>query len=412
MNLKKIDKEFFDLIQKEEKQQLECLMMIPSENRCSLGVLEALGSCFTNKYAEGYPGKRYYQGVLNSDKLENLVIERAKKLFKVPYANVQPYSGSVANLEIYFSILKPGDKILSLGLNDGGHLTHGSSVSLSSKFFKISHYMLNPDGVLDYTEIERIALKEKPQLIISGFSAYPRIINWKKFSEIAKKVNCLFMADISHVAGLIVGGEYPSCANYADIIMTTTHKTLRGPRGAMIMVTKKGLKFDPELGDKISKSVFPGMQGGPHLNNIAAIGVCLKEASLDSFKKYIKQVILNSKCLSLELKKYGFNLVSGGTDTHLILIDLRNLGIDGKEFASVLESVGIICNKNMVPLDTGNANTPSGIRLGTPFLTSRGMKEKEMKEIALIIKEVLEDASNKEVLKKLKLKVLNISKKF
>jgi len=409
-NLMKTDKEIYSIIKKEKKQQSECLMMIPSENLTSLGVLEALGSCFTNIYAEGYPGKRYYQGTDNADELENLVMERAKKLFGVPYVNVQPYSGSPANLEVYFSILNPGDKILSLGLDDGGHLTHGSSVSLTGKLFKIINYHLK-SGVLDYTEIEKIALKEKPKLIIAGFSAYPGIINWKKFSEISKKVGCYFMTDISHIAGLIIGGVYPSCVEYADIITTTTHKTLRGPRGAMIMVTKKGLKFDPELGNKISKSVFPGMQGGPHLNTIAAIGVCLKEASSLSFKKYAKQIILNTKALALELKKLGYILV-GDVESHLILIDLRNISIDGMTAALALEEAGIIINKNKIPGDMGSAIKPSGIRLGTPFLTSEGMKEKEMKKIALLIDLVLKNHKNKQKLKLIKKEVLNLTYRF
>ena len=381
--LKITDPQIYKLIQKEDQRQKDVLEMIPSENYASAAVLEALGTSLNNKYSEGYPKKRYYQGNKFVDSVEILAEERAKKLFGVPYVNVQAYSGSPANTAVYFALLEPmKDKIMGLSLSFGGHLTHGAPVSLSGKYFKTSMYGLGSDGWIDYEEIEKQALREKPKIIVCGATAYPRIIDFKKFGEIAKKAEAYLLADISHIAGLVVGGVHPSPVPYADIIMTTTHKTLRGPRGAIIMVTKKGLKKDPKLGEKIDKAVFPGLQGGPHDNQTAAIAVALKEASGISFKKYAKQIVINSNALALELKKYDFDLISGGSDNHLILIDLANKKINGAQAAFVLEVAGIVVNKNAVPNDPMPPFYPSGIRLGTPAITTRGMREKEMVKIA------------------------------
>ncbi len=383
--LKKGDPLIFSLIKKEERRQQQTLMMIPSENIASVAVSEAVGSALGNKYAEGYPYKRYYQGQEFVDQVETLAMERAKKLFKVPFANVQPYSGSPANLAVILSVVKPGQTIMGLTLASGGHLTHGAAVSFTGKGFKSVQYEVNKKGVVDYKKVRELAKKHKPKLIIAGTTAYARILDWKKFAQIAKSVGAYLLADVSHVAGLIVGGAYPSPVNYADVVMTTTHKSLRGPRGAMIMVTRKGLKKDPELADKINKTVFPGIQGGPHINTIAGIAVALKEDSKPGFKKYAKQIVKNAKALAKELKKYDFQLVTGGTDSHLLLIDLRNKNLLGNTVAEALERVGIVLNRNAVPFDTNPPFYPSGIRLGTPGVTSRGMKEKEMKIIAKII---------------------------
>jgi glycine hydroxymethyltransferase len=394
-NLKSVDSQIYELIKLEEKRQEDVLEMIPSENYTSRAVMEALGSVLTNKYSEGYPKRRYYQGNKIVDEVEILAQERAKKLFGVPHANVQPYSGSPANTAIYFALLEPfKDKIMGLSLAFGGHLTHGSPVSFSGKYFIIIPYQVGRDGEFDYDEIERSALKEKPKLIVCGGTAIPRIIDFKRFEEIADKVGAFLLADISHITGLIVAGVHPSPVPYSDIVMTTTHKTLRGPRGAMIMVTEKGLKKDPELGTKIDKAVFPGLQGGPHDNQTAAIAVALLEASKPSFKTYGKQVVKNAKRLSGELIKFDFDLVSGGTDNHLLLIDLHNKKVNGSIVAIALEVAGIVVNKNAVPFDTMPPFYPSGIRLGTPAITTRGMKEKEMIKIAEFINRAVEEVKN------------------
>ena len=393
-NLKTQDPSVYNLIKEEEKRQQDVLEMIPSENYTSKAVMEALGSVFTNKYSEGYPRKRYYQGNKFVDDVETLAIERAKKLFGVPYVNVQPYSGSPANTAVYFALLTPfKDKIMGLSLAFGGHLTHGSPVSFSGKYFPIVSYKLGKNGLLDYDEIEKQAIAEKPKIIVCGATAYPRIINFKRFGEIADKVGAYLLADVSHIAGLIVGRAHPSPVLYADIIMTTTHKTLRGPRGAMIMVTEKGLKKDTELGSKIDKAVFPGLQGGPHDNQTAAIAVALWEASKPTFKIYAKQVVKNAKVLAEKLIEFDFNLVSGGTDNHLLLIDLSNKKVNGAIAALALEVAGIVVNKNAVPNDQMPPFYPSGIRLGTPAITTRGMKEKEMVKIANWINETINEVS-------------------
>ena len=393
-NLKVVDPQIFNLIKKEEKRVQDTLELIPSNNFQSKAVLEALGSIYNYKYSEGYPKKRYYQGQEFADDVEILAQDRAKKLFGVPYVNVQPYSGSPANTAVYFALLEPfKDKIMGLSLAFGGHLTHGSPVSFSGKYFTIAPYELDKNGYLNYDAIEKLALIEKPKIIVCGATAYPRIIDFKRFGEIADKVGCYLLADISHITGLIIAGVHPSPIPYVHIVMTTTHKTLRGPRGAMIMVTKKGLEKDPELGNKIDKAVFPGLQGGPHDNQTAAIAVALLEASKSSFKAYGKQIVKNAKVLSLELIKYGFKLVSGGTDNHLLLIDLSNKKVNGAVAALALEIAGIIVNKNAVPNDPMPPFYPSGIRLGTPAITTRGMKEKEMIKVASWINETIKEVS-------------------
>lgn len=392
--LTKVDPLIAELVRKEQKRQEETLMMIPSENIASFAVEEALGTSLGNKYAEGYPFKRYYQGQKIVDQVESLVINRVKKMFKVPHANVQPYSGSPANFAVYNALLEPGDVIMGLSLSFGGHLTHGAAASATSKYFESVQYGLRKNGVIDYENVEKHALKYKPKIIVAGITAYPRVIDWKKFAEISKKVGAYLLADVSHLAGLIIGGVYPTPVPYADVVTTTTHKTLRGPRGAMILVTEKGRRKDPDLAKKIDKSVFPGLQGGPHINTIAAIGVCLKEASSSRFKKYAKQVVANAKVLASELKKYKFSMVTGGTDSHLLLIDLRNKGILGKLAAEACEEAGIVFNFNTVPFDPNPPFNPSGIRLGTPGITSREMKEKEMGTIAEMISDIVTAVSS------------------
>ncbi len=397
-NLKSEDPAVYELIEQEERRQKEVLEMIPSENYTSRAVMDALGSVLTNKYSEGYPKKRYYQGNSVIDSVEILACERAKKLFDVPHVNVQPYSGSPANTAVYLAILEPGkDKIMGLSLTFGGHLTHGSPVSFSGKYFKVVPYELDKEGLLDYEEIERIALAQRPKIIVCGATAYPRIIDFERFGQIADKVGAYLLADISHIAGLVVGGLHPSPAKHAHIVMTTTHKTLRGPRGALLMVTQKGLEKDFELGLKIDKAVFPGLQGGPHDNQTAAIAVALKEASEPEFKKYARQVVLNSKALANILINNGFQLVSGGTDNHLILIDLRSKGVNGAIAAYALEIANIVVNKNAVPNDDMPPFYPSGIRLGTPAITTRGMKEKDMEKVGEWITRVIEWVSDKQL---------------
>jgi glycine hydroxymethyltransferase len=395
MKLKQKDPKIYNLIKVEEKRQNETLQLIPSENRASEAVREALGSVLTNKYSEGYPGKRYYQGNKIVDELETLAIERAKKLFKVPHANVQPYSGSPANLAVYFATIMPGETIMGLDLTSGGHLTHGHpKVNISGKYFDSVQYSVGKDGYLNYKDIEKLAKKFKPRVIISGGTAYPRILDFKKLGMIADDIEAFLVADISHIAGLVAAKVHPSPVQHCHIVTTTTHKTLRGPRGAMIMVTDKGLKKDAELGVLIDKAVFPGIQGGPHNNQIAALAVCLQEASEPSFTKYAKQVVKNAKTLARELKKHGFTLVSGGTDTHLILIDLTNKKLDGWQLAWALENAGIIANKNTIPGEKNSPFYPSGLRLGTPYITTMGMKEKEMVKIANWIDEVADIAKS------------------
>jgi len=410
-----IDKQITNLIEKEKERQETSLEMIPSENHSSKAVRKVLGSILTDKYAEGYPGKRYYAGLKYYDQIEELCRERAKKLFstqngKVVHVNVQPYSGSPANQAVYFALLEPGDTIMGMSLPHGGHLTHGWKVNFSAKYYKSIQYGVDEKThLIDYNEVERLVKEYKPKLIWVGATAYPRIFDWEKFSRIADSINAYLAADIAHIAGLIVAGVHPNPVSYVHIVTTTTHKTLRGPRGGIIMVTEKGLEKDPDLALKIDKAVFPGLQGGPHENNIAAIAVCLKEASEPSFKKYGARIIKNSRVLALELIKHGFNLVTGGTDNHLILIDLRNKGILGPEAQDRLERAGITVNKNSIPFDPNPPFKPSGLRLGTPAITTRGMKEKEMKKIACWIEQVITDENN---CKKVRQEVADLCKKF
>lgn len=390
--LKTTDPQIYKLVKAEEKRQRDVLEMIPSENYASKAVMEAMGTVLGNKYSEGYPKRRYYQGNDVVDQVETLAQERAKKLFGVPYVNVQPHSGSPANLAVYFALLEPlKGKIMGLSLSSGGHLTHGQPVSASGKFFKSVQYSLGKDGYLDYDAIEKQAISEKPDIIVCGFTAYPRIIDFKRFGQIADKVGAYLFADISHITGLIIAGVHPSPVPYVHIIMTTSHKTLRGPRGAMILVTDKGLKKNPDLPKLIDSAIIPGLQGGPHDNQTAAIAVSLMEASSVSFKKYGQQIVTNAKALASHLLKYGFNLISGGTENHLILIDLTNKKVNGAVAALALEIAGIVVNKNAVPNDLMPPFYPSGIRLGTPAITTRGMKVADMAKIAAWINEAVEE---------------------
>lgn len=391
--LKQTDPKIYELIEAEKKRRREGLEMIPSENHTSPAVLEALGSILTDKYSEGYPGKRYYGGNQFIDEVERLAIERAKKAFGVPYANVQPYSGSPANFAVYFATCNIGDTIMGQNLPDGGHLTHGWKFTLSAKLYKSVPYHVKKDGYIDIEEVRTLAREHKPKLIWCGASAYVREIPFEEFSLIADEVGAYLVADIAHIAGLIVAGAHKSPVPFVHIITTTTHKTLRGPRGAIIMVTEKGLKKDPELGEKINKAVFPGgVQGGPHNHQTAAIAVALGEALRPEFKEYGKQIVKNAKALAEELMKNGLKLVSNGTDNHTILIDLTNQGPGrGIFLQEALEKVGIIANKNTIPADPSSPFYPSGVRLGTPCITTRGMKEEEMEKIGRWITQVVQE---------------------
>ncbi len=387
-----------DLIKQEEKRQAETLMMIPSENYASKAVREAVGSVLMNKYSEGYPHKRYYQGNMVADEVEILAEELAKKLFKVPFVNVQPYSGSPANSAILFALINPGDKIMGLKLSSGGHLTHGHpDITFSGKFFKSVQFGTKDDGIIDYDEVEALAEKEKPKLMIIGTTAYPRIFDWKRLRKIADSVNAWFVADVSHVAGMILAGSYPSPVPFADVVMTTTHKTLRGPRGAMILVTERGIKKDPELPAKVDRAVFPGLQGGPHDNTTAGIAQALIEADTPAFKSYGKQIVTNAKVLSEELKKGGLTLVTGGTECHLMVVDLRPNKLSGNVVAEALEAAGIVVNRNSVPNDPMPPFIPSGIRLGTPGLTTRGMGAPEMKQVSKWILSVVDHVKDEKI---------------
>ncbi|WP_025263925.1 serine hydroxymethyltransferase [Wolbachia endosymbiont of Onchocerca volvulus] len=390
------DSEVYQSIEKELQRQRSQLQLIASENFASRAVMEAQGSFLTNKYAEGYPGKRYYCGCEYVDKVENLAIKRLCKLFGVKFANVQPHSGSQANQAVFASLLSPGDAILGLSLSCGGHLTHGATPSLSGKWFKSIQYTVRRDTyLLDMDEIEELALEHKPKLIIAGASAYPRRINFKRFREIADKISAYLLADIAHYAGLIAVGEYPSPTEYAHVITSTTHKTLRGPRGGVIMTN------DEVLHKKIQSAVFPGLQGGPLMHVIAAKAVAFKEALAPEFKTYSKKVIENAKALARALKEYGLNIVTGDTDSHMVLIDLRPQKLTGKGVVDSLERAGIICNKNSIPFDTEKTTITSGLRFGTAAETTRGLEAKNFKEIAELINKVIQglisgDSSNVE----------------
>ncbi len=389
------DPEIFEYMQNELLRQQNTIELIPSENFTSEAVMQAAGSILTNKYSEGYPGKRYYGGNEFVDKIEKVAISRAKSLFNVEHVNVQPYSGSPANMEVYLSICKAGDVIMGQSLTDGGHLTHGWNSSATGQLFKSVQYHVTEDGYINLAEVKELAEKNKPRLIWIGSTAYVRKLPFKEFSEIADSTGAYLAADISHISGLVIAGVHESPEPYADIITTTTHKTLRGPRGAMIMVTKKGISKDPELPSKIDKSVFPGMQGGPHDHITAAIAIALKQASTPQFKEYAKQVVLNAKALGNALMENGQKLVTNGTDNHMLLIDLTKISPGLGVFAQeALDAAGITLNKNTIPNEQSSAFYPSGIRLGTPAVTSRGMKENEMKYIGRMISEVIKTVSN------------------
>ncbi len=411
-NLQNQDCKVYEIIKNEEERRKDTLEMIPSENHTSSAVLEALSSILSDKYAEGYPGKRYYGGNQYIDEIEILCQERAKELFKVPFVNVQGYSGSPANMAVYFAVLNPGEKVMGMSLTDGGHLTHGWRVNFSGTYYNSVFYGVNEEtGLIDYDKVEEIAKREKPKLIFAGATAYPRLIDFKRFREIADSVGAYLCADISHISGLVIAGEHPSPAPFAHLITTTTHKTLRGPRGAIIMVTESGIAKDESLPEKINRAVFPGLQGGPHENQIAGIAVCLKEAASPTFIDYGKRVVENCQKLAEEMKKRDFNLVSDGTDNHLILADLRNKEISGKEAQNLLEKAGITLNKNAIPFDPNPPANPSGIRLGTPAITTRGMGEEEMIEIASFISQVVTERDEGTVAK-IREKVKKMCNKF
>lgn len=387
--LKKNDPEIYEAVMKELNRQQNKIELIASENFVSETVMEANGTVLTNKYAEGYPGKRYYGGCENVDVVETLAIERAKELFGAGYANVQAHSGAQANMAVFFALLNPGDTVLSMNLAHGGHLSHGSPVNMSGKYFNIVPYGVTEDtNTIDYDEIRRLAIENKPKLILAGASAYPRTIDFEKFSEIAKEVGAYFMVDMAHIAGLVAAGLHPSPIPYADVVTTTTHKTLRGPRGGLILTN------DEELAKKFNKAIFPGIQGGPLMHTISAKAVCFKEALSPEFKEYQKQIVKNAAALADGLINEGFKLVSGGTDNHLMLLDLTDMNITGKEAEKQLDEVGITANKNAIPFDTKSPFITSGVRIGTPATTSRGFKEDDMREIAKLIKLAITDFEN------------------
>ena len=404
--IKKQDPQVFAAITGEMKRQQEGMELIASENYVSEAVLEALGSVFTNKYSEGYPGRRYYGGQDYTDVVETLAIERAKKLFGAEHVNVQPHSGAPANMIAYNAVLAPGDTVLGMDLSHGGHLTHGHPLTLSAHIYKFIGYKTGKDGLIDYKELEKLALEHKPKLILAGFSAYTRQVDYKKFQAIAKKAGAISMFDIAHIAGLVAGKAIVNPVPYFDIVTTTTHKTLRGPRGGMIMCKK-------EFAKAIDKSAFPGFQGGPHMNNIAAKAVAFGEALKPSFKTYAKQVIKNAKVLETELTKMGYKIMFGGTDYHMVLIDVMgSKGVTGKQAEVALDEAGITVNKNMIPDDPRSPMDPSGIRVGVQAITSRGMKEKEIKKIVSWIDAIITNHSDKKKLSSLRKEVTTLCKKY
>jgi glycine hydroxymethyltransferase len=413
------DKKIEELIKAEHDRQAQGLEMIPSENHASAEVLAALGSVMTDKYSEGYPGQRYYGGCEFVDKVENIARDRAKKLFGADHANVQAYSGSPANQAVFFALLDPGDKVMGLKLYFGGHMTHGLKVNFSGTIYQSVQYETGHDGYLDYDAMQAMAKKEKPKLIVVGATAYPRIFDWKKLRAIADSVNAWLLADISHIAGLVVGGEHPSPVGIADVVMTTTHKTLRGPRGAIILCNgnlstplKKVDRTKENLPTLIDRAIIPGLQGGPHNHQTAAIAVALNEAAQPEFKTYAKQIVKNAKKLAEELTGRGYQLVTGGTDNHLLLIDLTNKKVIGADAETALGRASITVNKNTVPFDPRSPFSPSGIRLGTPALTSRGLKEKEMVQVADWIDQAITNHENEKLLNKLSNEVKEFTKAF
>ncbi len=406
-HLKNTDSDIFDIIKKEENRQNNNLELIASENFTSKAVMEAMGSVLTNKYAEGYPGRRYYGGCIHVDEAEELARERAKKLFGAEYVNVQPHSGSQANMAVFHALLKPGDTFMGQDLSHGGHLTHGSSVNFSGKLFNIVSYQVNKETqTIDYDELKKKALECKPKMIIAGASAYPRTLDFKKFREICDLVGAYLMVDIAHIAGLIAAGLHPSPVGIADVVTTTTHKTLRGPRGGMIMTNS------PELAKKFNFNIFPGIQGGPLMHVIAAKAVCFKEALEPEFKDYQKQVVTNANILANTLVKNGLKLVSGGTDTHLMLVDLTEAGITGKDAEHALDKAGITVNKNTIPFDPQKPSVASGVRIGTPAVTTRGMKDAEMEKIGNLIAKVLKNSEDDSVISEVRNEVTQLCDSF
>lgn len=401
------DKRIQETIEKEAERQLYNIELIASENYVSKDVLEAAGSILTNKYAEGYPGKRYYGGCVHVDEVEEIARERAKELFHAEHANVQPHSGSQANMGVYLSVLQPGDTVLGMNLTAGGHLTHGHPLNFSGTLYRFVDYGVTRDAeTIDYEEVRKVALQEKPKLIVAGASAYPRVIDFQKFREIADEVGAYFMVDMAHIAGLVAAGEHPSPVPYADFVTTTTHKTLRGPRGGLILCKKEHAPI-------LDKKVFPGMQGGPLMHIIAAKAVCLQEAMQPEFKDYAKQVIANCAVMSNTLKEEGFRIVSGGTDNHLILVDVKSsLDMSGKLAEKLLDEAGITCNKNTIPYETEKPFVTSGIRLGTAAMTTRGFKENEFRQVALWISRVLKHADDAGVREEVRKEVRALTVQF
>ena len=405
-SLKEIDPEIFDIIKAETRRQEEGLELIPSENFVDDAILEACGSILTNKYAEGLPGKRYYGGCEEVDKIEGIAIERAKKLFNAEFAHVQPHSGAQANHEVFNAFLEPGDTYMGMKLDHGGHLSHGLKANLSGRYYNVVPYGVDKDtGLIDYDEVERLALECKPKMIICGASAYSRVIDFKRFREIADKVGAILFADVAHYAGLIVGGAYPSPFPYCDVVTTTTHKTLRGPRSGLILAKK-------EYESVLNKSVFPGVQGGPHMHTIAAKAIAFKEAMSDEFKAYANQVVANARALAKALMEDGYKIVSGGTDSHVLIIDLRSKGVTGKEAQEWLDKVNITANKNTIPYDPQPPTICSGLRIGTPALTTRGMKEVQMKKVAQLINRALVEAKEGRDISMIKEEVKYFAKLF
>jgi glycine hydroxymethyltransferase len=405
-SVEQTDPEIAQLIRSEEQYQFETLRLIPSENYASEAVMKASGSVLTNKYSEGYPGKRYYEGQRYIDQLETLVQGRAKKLFHMDHANVQPYSGSPANLAVYYALLEPGDTIMGLALPHGGHLTHGWNVNFSARFYRAVQYTVDENTqLIDYDEMRALARREKPKIIVAGATAYPRQFDFQAFGEIAREVGAYFLADMSHIAGLIVAGAHPDPSPHADVIMTTTHKTLRGPRGAMILCRDIHA-------DAIDRAVFPALQGGPHNHTTAAIGVALAEAAAPEFREYGHQVVRNAKALASALLELGFDLITGGTDTHLILIDLTNKGMIAKKAAQALDRAGIVVNYNAIPYDPRKPFSPSGIRIGTPALTTRGMGEAEMRRIAQFMARVVDGGGDEQVIETVRREVEEMTGPF
>lgn len=404
--LEHYDPQIYELIRQERARQSGSIRLIPSENYVSRAVMEASGSCLTNKYSEGYPGRRYYEGQQVTDLIERMAQERAKKLFKAEYANVQPYSGSVANWAAYLALAKPGDTIMGLSLPYGGHLTHGWKVSVTSKIFNSVQYAVNTEtGRLDYNQIEDLAKKHRPKIIISGATAYPREIDFEIIGQIAKNVGAYHVSDIAHIAGLVVAGIHKSPVPSADIVSTTTHKTLRGPRGGMLLCKQ-------EHAANVDKAVFPGLQGGPHMHTMTAVAVALAEADTPEFIAYAKQIVKNARALAEKLLEYGFNLSSGGTDNHLILIDLRNKNVRGKKLAKALDRARIVTNYNTTPLDPAHPSNPSGLRIGTPAITTRGMKEPQAEQIASFINKVVENIDNESAIEEVAKEALLLSSQF